>query len=190
MSNRPRKKLEKWFKSWKLTYLHDAPDRYNASWGIRRYVVCECECWVVKEYLIYYIMNKERKDCWCWFESRRHLNNKKHWHCWTRMHWIWSWMKSRCNNPKCNMYFQYWERGIWYDDRRNDFKSFNDDMWELYKEHVEVYWEKQTTLDRIDTNWDYCKENCKWSTYEEQNNNRRKRRRHKKPEWRKEWDPM
>ena len=32
------------------------------------------------------------------------------------------------------------------------------------------------SLDRIDNNGNYCKENCKWSTAKEQSNNRRKRR--------------
>ena len=45
-------------------------------------------------------------------------------------------------------------------------------MHESYVEHCEKYWEKDTTIDRIDVNWDYCKDNCKWSTYKEQQNNR------------------
>ena len=46
-------------------------------------------------------------------------------------------------------------------------------MYESYLEHCEKFWARQTTIDRINVDWDYCKENCKWSTYEEQNKNKR-----------------
>jgi len=44
------------------------------------------------------------------------------------------------------------------------FESFLQDMGERPIGH---------TLDRINSNDDYKKENCKWSTYKEQANNRR-----------------
>lgn len=46
-------------------------------------------------------------------------------------------------------------------------------MYDSYKEHCEKYWEKDTTIDRIDRNWNYCKENCRWATYKEQADNKK-----------------
>lgn len=46
-------------------------------------------------------------------------------------------------------------------------------MGEKYSEHVKQYGEKNTQIDRIDVNWDYCKENCRRVTIKENSRNKR-----------------
>lgn len=78
---------------------------------------------------------------------------------------------NRCNSKKNKDYKNYGGRGIkveW-----NSFKEFNDDMYQSYLEHVKIHGKKQTSLDRIDVNGNYCKENCRWATYKIQATNRR-----------------
>ena len=50
--------------------------------------------------------------------------------------------------------------------------KFYNEMYDSYLEHVKLHGVNNTWIDRIDNNKDYCKENCKWSTAQEQAKNR------------------
>jgi hypothetical protein len=77
-------------------------------------------------------------------------------------------MKTRCLNPKNDKWHRYGGRGITVCDRWLSFDNFLADMGER---------PKGKTIDRIDNDGNYEKENCKWSTPKEQLQNRRYRRR-------------
>ena len=49
-------------------------------------------------------------------------------------------------------------------------------MYESYLKHCAEYWEYNTSIDRIDNDKDYCKENCRRATAELQTLNRSKTR--------------
>lgn len=85
-------------------------------------------------------------------------------------------MITRCRSDNPDTKSKYKDRGITVSKEWENFSNFRRDMLESYEEHVKKYGEGQTSLDRIDNNKGYCKENTRWATWSEQINNRRKRK--------------
>ena len=75
----------------------------------------------------------------------------------------WAGMNQRCLNPKSERYYCYGKRGI-----KIMWESFQ----EFYKD-MERGWFKGCSIDRINVDGDYCKENCRWATIKEQSRNKR-----------------
>ncbi len=73
-------------------------------------------------------------------------------------------MKQRCTNPNHRAYKDYGGRGITVCEQWLQFHYFLRDMGER---------PEGTTLDRIDNDKGYYKENCRWATGYEQGWNRR-----------------
>ena len=83
----------------------------------------------------------------------------------TRPYKIWLYMKKRCDNPNYFEFSYYGGRGISYPDKWKTFVGFWEDMCVGYSDEL--------SLDRINVNFNYSVENCKWSTASEQSYNRR-----------------
>lgn len=82
----------------------------------------------------------------------------------TQIYRSWQCMRDRCDNPNATHGDRYRGRGITYIKRWSKFENFYKDM--------SPTWRKNLTLDRIDNNKNYSKENCKWSSRKEQVRNR------------------
>jgi len=88
---------------------------------------------------------------------------------------VWLSLRGRCKYPSHNRYEYYGGRGIkclW-----DGYQDFKEDMCKSFLKHLKKFGWKNTTIDRVDVNGHYCKENCRWATWSQQMKNRRKFRR-------------
>ena len=83
----------------------------------------------------------------------------------TRIYRTWQGMHERCYNSKRANHKNYGGRGVAVCERWHTFENFYADMGDKPS--------PKHSLDRINNDGDYCLDNCKWSTPQEQIRNQR-----------------
>lgn len=121
-----------------------------------------------KQYNLNSLRQSVIKSCGCLRKETTRVLKTKHNKRYTREYEIWRSMLQRCTNPNKHSYEHYGGRGISVCEKWSTFNGFWEDMKEGYSDSLE--------LDRIDVNGNYCKENCQWTTLENQAYNQRLRK--------------
>ena len=150
-----------------LTVFEKVKDRRNA-W------LCKCDCGNTVVWNTYHLVNGLRHSCGCLnIQNRKNIGQRtlKHGSTNTRLYSVWCGMKDRCHNPNYEFYNRYGGRGIKIcEEWNNSFLAFQ--KWAYDNGYNPSLSGREQSIDRINTDGDYCPENCKWSTQTQQVRNR------------------
>jgi len=126
---------------------------------------CLCECGNKIISTTGYLKNGNSTSCGCDYINPATTHNKYH----TKEYRSWTAMKTRCLNKNSSNYLMYGGRGIFICDRWiENFEYFLSDMGYAPSD--------KHSIERVDNNSGYFKENCKWANIKEQCKNRRNNR--------------
>jgi len=124
----------------------------------RKYWACQCDCGNTTTVQGSSLKSGLTASCGCSKGSSTHSLSG------TKMYKVWSAMKNRVLNKNNHDYAAYGGRGISCSEDWLTFENFLRDMGSEYAENL--------SLERIDVNGNYCKENCKWIPAGEQQYNK------------------
>lgn len=153
--------INKWDRFWRLKIIKQIESKELKR--KKRTFFLKCDCWNNKIATLDSLRCWFTKSCWCLVKESskknimiaiKHVNNSTHWMSKTKIYKVFSGINSRCYNKNDNRYTSYWWR--WIQCEWDSFEEFYIDMWDSYEEWLEI--------DRIDVNWNYCKNNCRWVT--------------------------
>jgi hypothetical protein len=130
---------------------------------------CICDCGAIGVFKGRNLLIGKTKSCGCWLLEKRR-SPKKHGHTSRNLgasseYSAWKAMRQRCENPNNRSWKDYGERGITVCERWHNFSNFIQDMGKKPSPNL--------SIERVDNDSGYTKENCIWATKKVQNRNKR-----------------
>lgn len=153
----------------RLVIFSIAKERYKTGGGRTPIVNCKCDCGIVKECMLTHLIYGNIVSCGCFHQEITSALFKTHGFTTThnKEYTTWRDMMDRCYNSKNPYYHYYGGRGIGVSKEWIKIENFIQDM---------APRPNGFSLERIDNNSGYSKENCKWASQKEQCRNTRRNR--------------
>lgn len=124
----------------------------------QHYIKCKCDCGTEKVVMWSNFKRGRIKSCGCRQRIKR-VKYTDH-----PLYGVWINMRTRCNTPTTPHYKYYGGKGIRVCERWDNYENFYEDVIEGYAPGLQ--------LDRRDGEGDYCPENTRWLTPQENGRNR------------------
>jgi len=138
------------------SFSHSNGDSY---WNVK------CDCGSDKIVKKGHLKKGETVSCGCFIKEKSTKHGMRH----TLIYHVWLSMKDRVFNKKCKSYDNYGGRGIdMSKDWADDFMNFYNDMGDRPS--------KKHSIERVDNNKGYYKDNCVWALPRKQGENKRTNR--------------
>ena len=133
--------------------------------------LCRCDCGAEIEARPDLVISGHTKSCGCLSAENKSKTcisrNTTHNMAWKhKLYGRWCGMHRRCKDEKCKSFSDYGGRGIRVCDEWSDYKTFYD--WAIVNGFDECL-----EIDRINNDGNYCPENCRFITKQENCKNKR-----------------
>ena len=141
-----------------LTVINEAPKQGRWSCWL-----CKCDCGKEKIVKTDNLVRGFTKSCGCSTIKLQLKSRKVDMHSRDRLYRIYYKIKRRCNRPNVKYYSS---KGV------KLCEEWNNDYYSFYNWAMNNGYKDNLSIDRIDTNGNYCPENCRWVDSIVQNRNK------------------
>ncbi len=149
----------------RLTVESRAPDRIQPNGSTKVMWACVCSCGARLVASASNLRSGNTSSCGCLRKEELTARSISHGMTKTAEYNSWFAAKQRCTNPKHQYFYAYGGRGI------QMCKEWSDSF-EAFFAHMGPKPSPMHSIDRIDVDGNYCPENCRWASPQQQSSNK------------------